>query len=74
MVGNGTAQRRHRHLLADESGVTMIYTAIMIPVFLGIVGLAAEIAVSHSTSRDARTIADPAAIAGAVETARTPGN
>ncbi len=65
--------RHHlRRFPSDESGVTMIYTAVMIPVFLGVVGLAAEVAVSHSSSRDARTIADAAAIAGALETARSP--
>ncbi len=74
MTGFFTLRRRLRDLRTDESGVTMIYTAIMIPVILGIVGLAAEIVVSHSTSRDVRTIADAAAFAGALETARTPGN
>ena len=71
-----SAPPRHtlRRFPSDESGVTMIYTAVMIPVFLGVVGLAAEVAVSHSSSRDARTIADAAAIAGALETARTVGN
>ncbi len=71
MTGFFTPRRRLRDLLTDESGVTMVYTGILIPVFLGIVGLAAEVAVSHSSSRDARTIADAAAFAGALETARS---
>ncbi len=33
-----------------------------------------DVAISHTTSRVARTIADAAAMAGALETARTPGN
>ena len=39
MTGFITLRRRLRDLLTDESGVTMIYTGIMIPVFLGIVYL-----------------------------------
>ncbi len=66
-------RRRIERFYADPAGGSAIYTALMIPILLGAVGMGSEIAVWHTQSRSMQTVADAAALAGAGEASRHPG-
>ncbi len=58
---------RKRH---GESGQTMIMVAILLPVMLGVSGLALDVGSLYSHKRRMQTAADAAALAGALEVNR----
>lgn len=67
----GQAADRFR---TDVAGGAVVYTALLMPILFGAMGLGAEIAVWHTQSRTMQTIADAAALAGAGEASRSPGD
>lgn len=58
-------------LAHDRRGVIIIMFAFMLPIFLGFIGLAVEVALWYSTKRDMQGAADAAAIAAAYEIAES---
>ncbi len=52
---------------ADTRGGVLIYTAILMPVFLGFMALGLDIAAWHIEKRQSQTMADAAAVAAAIE-------
>ena len=73
MVGPFRAQfaRRIDALFRDVRGAVLVYTALAMPVFLGVVGLSVDIAGWQAQKRQLQTIADAAAMGGALERMRT---
>ncbi|MFQ6017098.1 MAG: pilus assembly protein TadG-related protein [Kiloniellaceae bacterium] len=60
-------------LCKDRSGGVFVYTAVILPVLLGISGISVDIGVWYANSRLAQTAADSGAIAGALEVMRSNG-
>ena len=58
-------------LWKDRSGGVMVYTAIALPVLLGVSGLSVDIGSWYADRRAAQVVADAGALAGAVEILRT---
>ena len=58
-------------LWKDRSGGVMMYTAIALPVLLGVSGLSVDIGSWYVDRRAAQVVADAGALAGAVEILRT---
>lgn len=51
----------------DESGQTIVWTAVMLPLFFAIIGLAIDGGVVFSARRELQSVADSAARAGAMQ-------
>ncbi len=64
-------KRRSRAAWRDSSGAVLIYTALATPVFIGMVGLSVDVAGWQAQKRQLQSIADAAAIAGALERIRS---
>lgn len=62
----GFARLRH-----DRSGSVIIYTALIVPVIVGLSGLAIDVGVWYAEGRQTRTAVDSAARAGALEVLRS---
>ena len=58
-------------LWKDKRGGVMIYTAIALPVLLGVSGMSVDIGSWYADRRAAQVVADAGALAGAVEILRT---
>lgn len=56
-----------KSLNADTRGGVLIYTAILMPVFLGFMALGLDIGAWHIEKRQSQTMADSAAVAAAIE-------
>lgn len=56
-----------KKLQRDLRGGVIVYTAILLPALVGFVGLGVDVALWHVTKRQTQTIADAAAIGGALE-------
>ena len=59
--------RQVRAFLGDESGQAIIWVAVMLPLFLSIIGLAIDGGIVFSERRELQNIADGAARAGAMQ-------
>jgi hypothetical protein len=64
-------KRRSGALMRDNRGAVLIYTALATPVFIGMVGLSVDVAGWQAQKRQLQTIADSAAIGGALERIRS---
>ncbi len=64
-------KQRSRAFLGDKRGAVLIYTALATPVFIGTVGLSVDVAGWQAQKRQLQTIADAAAIGGALERIRS---
>ena len=53
-----------------ERGATYVYVAILLPAFIGFMGLAVDVGLWQVTKRDTQIIADASAVAGALEVMR----
>ena len=73
MFSRLSASLRHnlRAAWRDKTGAVLIYAALGTPVFLGVVGLSVDVAGWQAQKRQLQTIADAAAMAGALERMRT---
>ncbi len=60
-----------RALLRQNRGAVLIYTALAAPVFIGMVGLSVDVAGWQAQKRQLQSIADAAAIGGALERIRS---
>lgn len=58
----------------DRSGAALVFTALMLPVLLGFLGLSTDVGLWYAAKRTAQTAADAAAIAGAYEVVRGSGS
>ncbi|MCW5853752.1 MAG: pilus assembly protein [Anaerolineae bacterium] len=58
---------RVRAFLGDESGQAIVWVAVMLPLFLSIIGLAIDGGIVFSERRELQNIADGAARAGAMQ-------
>ncbi len=63
--------QRSRAVMRDKRGAVLIYTALAMPVFLGMVGLSVDVAGWQAQKRQLQTIADAAAIGGSLERIRS---
>jgi Flp pilus assembly protein TadG len=61
--------RNWRAFTKNTSGTILILTALILPLLVGIAGLAIQVGVGYSTRRTLQTIADTIAIGGATEIA-----
>ena len=59
--------RQVRAFLGDESGQAIVWVAVMLPLFLSIIGLAIDGGIVFSERRELQNIADGAARAGAMQ-------
>jgi len=57
--------------MRDNRGAVLIYTALATPVFIGMVGLSVDVAGWQAQKRQLQTIADAAAMGGALERIRS---
>ncbi len=64
-------KQRTQALLRDNRGAVLIYTALAAPVFIGMVGLSVDVAGWQAQKRQLQSIADAAAIGGALERIRS---
>jgi hypothetical protein len=64
-------KKRSRAVMRDRGGAVLIYTALAAPVFIGTVGLAVDVAGWQAQKRQLQSIADAAALAGALERIRS---
>jgi len=62
---------RSRAIARENRGAVLIYTALAAPVFIGMVGLSVDVAGWQAQKRQLQTIADAAAIGGALERIRS---
>lgn len=62
---------RSRAVFRENRGAVLIYTALAAPVFIGMVGLSVDVAGWQSQKRQLQTIADSAALGGALERIRS---
>lgn len=62
-----SAMRQVRAFLGDESGQAIVWVAVMLPLFLSIIGLAIDGGIVFSERRELQNIADSAARAGAMQ-------
>lgn len=62
---------RARAVFRENRGAVLIYTALATPVFIGMVGLSVDVAGWQAQKRQLQTIADAAAIGGALERIRS---
>ncbi len=56
-----------KRLASDKRGAAYVYVAILLPAFLGFVGMGIDVGLWQVTKRDTQIIADAAAVAGALE-------
>ncbi|MEE8272901.1 MAG: hypothetical protein V3R98_14410 [Alphaproteobacteria bacterium] len=73
MIATLFSRRTGAAFLRDRSGGVFIYTAIILPLLIGVAGLSIDVVIWHAHSRIVRTIADAAAMAGALELVRSDG-
>jgi Flp pilus assembly protein TadG len=66
----GRATRWGSGVLRDTSGSAVLYSALIMPVLIGSVGLAADVGVWYAAKRTAQAAADAAAIAATYEVVR----
>ena len=59
-----------KDMTRSERGATYVYVAILLPAFIGFIGLGVDIGLWQVTKRDTQIIADASAVAGALETMR----
>ena len=59
-----------KDMTRSERGATFVYVAILLPAFIGFIGLGVDIGLWQVTKRDTQIIADASAVAGALETMR----
>lgn len=59
-----------RDMTRSERGATYVYVAILLPAFIGFIGLGVDIGLWQVTKRDTQIIADASAVAGALEVMR----
>jgi hypothetical protein len=64
-------KQRSRAFLRENRGAVLIYTALAAPVFIGMVGLSVDVAGWQAQKRQLQSIADAAAIGGALERIRS---
>ncbi|NNE83895.1 MAG: Tad domain-containing protein [Alphaproteobacteria bacterium] len=64
-------KKRSCALLRDKRGAVLIYTALATPVFIGTIGLSVDVAGWQAQKRQLQTIADSAAMGGALERIRS---
>jgi hypothetical protein len=64
-------KERSRAIIREKRGAVLIYTALAAPVFIGMVGLSVDVAGWQAQKRQLQTIADAAAIGGALERIRS---
>ena len=64
-------KQRSRAMLRDKRGAVLIYTALATPVFIGTIGLSVDVAGWQAQKRQLQTIADSAAMVGALERLRS---
>ena len=64
-------KQRARAAMRDRRGAVLIYTALAAPVFIGTVGLSVDVAGWQAQKRQLQTIADAAALGGALERLRS---
>ncbi len=57
--------------MRENRGAVLIYTALATPVFIGMVGLSVDVAGWQAQKRQLQTIADAAAMGGALERIRS---
>jgi Flp pilus assembly protein TadG len=60
-----------RRLIPDEAGQALVWTAVMLPLFLSIVGLAIDAGTVFDARRELQNVADSAARAGAMQIDQT---
>jgi Flp pilus assembly protein TadG len=63
-----------QRLRGDRRGAVLIYTAIAAPVLIGFVGMSVDIGYWYAKTRHLQSVADSAAIAGALENLRSDGD
>ena len=59
-----------KEMTRNERGATYVYVAILLPAFIGFMGLAVDVGLWQVTKRDTQIIADASAVAGALEVMR----
>ena len=64
-------KQRFRAVFRDRRGAVLIYTALAAPVFIGTVGLSVDVAGWQAQKRQLQSIADAAALGGALERLRS---
>lgn len=64
-------KKRAHALIRDKRGAVLIYTAMATPVFIGTIGLSVDVAGWQAQKRQLQTIADSAAMGGALERIRS---
>src|SRR5512146_2914463 len=62
-----TRLKRMGQLTGEQSGQVILWTAVMLPLFLSVVGLAADGGIVFSARRELQNVADSAARAGAMQ-------
>lgn len=63
-------RRRSAALAGDRSGTVLVLTALMLPLLMGLTGLSVDTALWYAQKRHIQTVADAAAVGGALELAR----
>jgi hypothetical protein len=66
-----TLKKRSRALVHDKRGAVLIYTAMATPVLIGSIGLSVDVAGWQAQKRQLQSIADAAAMGGALERIRS---
>jgi hypothetical protein len=64
-------KKRSRAVMRDKGGAVLIYTALAAPVLIGTVGLSVDVAGWQAQKRQLQSIADAAALGGALERIRS---
>lgn len=59
-----------KDMTRSERGATYVYVAILLPAFIGFIGLGVDVGLWQVTKRDTQIIADASAVAGALEVMR----
>jgi Flp pilus assembly protein TadG len=66
-------RRRLGDLARQEAGTSLIFTALALPMILGMAGLGFDATIWYMSKRQNQTVADNAVLAAVVEMARNPG-
>jgi Flp pilus assembly protein TadG len=66
-------RRRLGDLARQEAGTSLMFTALALPVVLGMAGLGFDATLWYMTKRQNQTVADNAVLAAVVELPRNPG-
>ena len=64
-------RNRFREILRARDGAVLVYLALAMPVMVGVIGLSVDVAGWQAQKRQLQTIADAAAVAGALERLRS---